>query len=74
MKELVFHIADAYKINRKYGWKHITIVDDKVVSSGSDPKEGWEMTKKKYPSKQPVLAFVPKEDTLVLSIGPFESR
>ncbi|MGD0070557.1 MAG: DUF5678 domain-containing protein [Candidatus Bathyarchaeia archaeon] len=66
MKELTFYITDAEKINKKYGGKHIAIVDDKVVASGSDPKEVWEKAKKKYPNKQPVLVFVPKEDTLVL--------
>jgi hypothetical protein len=69
MKEFAFYVADAEKINRKYGGKHIAIVDDKVVASGSDPKEVWERAKKKCPNRQPVLAFVPKEDTLVLLIG-----
>ncbi len=69
MKELDFYVADAEKINKKYSGKHIAIVDDKVVASGSDPKEVWEKAKKKYPNKQPVLAFVPKEDALVLIIG-----
>ncbi len=69
MKELTFYIEDAENINRKYRGKHIAIVDDKVVASGSNPKEVWERAKKKYPDKKPVLAFVPKEDTLVLLIG-----
>ncbi len=69
MKELTFYITDADEINRKYRGKHIAIVDDKVVASGNDPKEVWKKAKKKCPNKQPVLAFVPKEDTLVLSIG-----
>ena len=69
MKELAFYVTDAEVINRKYRGKHIAIVDDKVVASGSDPKEVWEKAKKKYPNRRPVLALVPKGDTLVLLIG-----
>ena len=67
--ELTFYIKDAEEINKKYSGKHIAIVDNRVVASGSDPKVVWEQAKKKYPKKEPVLAFVPKEDTLVLAIG-----
>jgi glycine betaine/choline ABC-type transport system substrate-binding protein len=67
--ELAFYIEDAEEINKKYSGKHIAIIDKQVVASGNDPKEVWEQAKKKYPKKQPVLAFVPKEDTLVLAIG-----
>ena len=68
MKELAFYISEADNINGKYRGKHIAIVDDKVVASGSDPKLVWEKAKKKYPAKQPVLAFAPKEETLMLLI------
>jgi hypothetical protein len=63
--ELTFYIKDAEKINKKYSGKHIAIVDNQVVASGSDPKAVWEKAKKKCPKKQPVLAFVPKEDILL---------
>lgn len=69
MKELTFYVTNAEEINRRYRGKHIAIVDDKVVASGNNPQEVWEKAKKKCPDKQPVLAFVPKEDTLVLMIG-----
>ncbi len=69
MKELSFYLTNADKINKKYSGKHIAIVEDKVVASGYDPKEVWESAKKKCPGKRPVLAFVPREDTLVLLIG-----
>ena len=69
MKELAFYVRNADEINRKYRGKHIAIVDDKVVASGDDPREVWEEAKKKHPKKTPVLAFVPKEETLVLIIG-----
>ena len=67
--ELTFYVAEAEKINKKYSGKHIAIVDDKVVASGSNPKDVWERAKKKFPDRKPVLAFVPKEDTLVLAIS-----
>jgi hypothetical protein len=66
MKELTFCVIDAEKINRKYCGKHIVIVDDKVVASESDPKDVWRKPKR----KQPVLTFVPKEDTIVLLRKP----
>jgi len=69
MKELTFYVTNAEEINRKYRGKHIAIVDDKVVASGDDPRQVWEAAKKKHPRKQPVLAFVPKEETRVLAIG-----
>ena len=69
MTELAYYVTNAEEINRKYSGKHIAIVDDKVVASGDDPKKVWEAAKKKYPRKKPVLAFVPKEDALVLTIG-----
>lgn len=68
-EELRFYIQDAEEINKKYSGKHIALIDNQVVASGDDPKEVWEQAKKKCPKKQPVLAFVPKEDTLVLAIG-----
>ena len=69
MKELTFYVANAEEINRKFRGKYIAIVDDKVVASGDDPRKDWEEANKKCPEKQPVLAFVPKEETLVLTVG-----
>jgi hypothetical protein len=69
MKELTFYITNAEEINKKYSGKHIAIVDNQVVASGTDPKKVWEQAKKKYPNKKPVLAYVPKEETLVLIFG-----
>lgn len=69
MEELAFYVANAEEINRKFRGKHVAIVGNKVVASGSDPKRVWEEAKRKHPAKRPVLAFVPKEETLVLIIG-----
>lgn len=69
MKELSFYVTNAEEINKKYRGKHIAIVNDKIVASGDDPRKVWEAAKKKCPEKQPVLAFVPKEETLALTHG-----
>lgn len=69
MKEMSFYVANAEEINKKYHGKHIAIVDDRIIASGDDPRKVWEVAKKKCPKKQPVLAFVPKEETLVLAVG-----
>lgn len=61
-----FYVTNAEEINKKYRGKHIAIVDDKVVASGDDPRKVWEQAKKKCSEKQPVLAFVPKDETFVL--------
>lgn len=65
-EEMLFYSSDAESINQKYAGKHIAIVGRKIVASGNDPREVWLEAKKKFPHKQPVLAFVPKPDTLVL--------
>ncbi len=65
-QEMLFYSSNAESINHKYAGKHIAIVGEKVVASGEDPREVWLEAKKKFPSKQPVLAFVPRSDTLVL--------
>lgn len=51
----------------RYKGKYIVIVGHKVVASG-DTAKVWEEVKKKYPAKRPLLAKIPKEDTLVLSL------
>lgn len=65
MEELAFYVGDAEEINRRCGGKHIAIVGNKVVASGDDPRKVWEEAKEKHLDKKPVLAFVPKEETLL---------
>lgn len=69
MKELAFYVSKADKINKEYAGKHIAIIGNKVVASGSNPLIAWKKAKKLYPKKNPTLAYVPKGDTLVLKIG-----
>jgi hypothetical protein len=52
MTELAFYVANAEEINRRYSGKHIAIVDNKVVTSGDDPKEVWEAARKEHPRKK----------------------
>jgi len=65
-KEFEFYVkADL----SKYKGKYVAIVDDKVVASGDNAKEVWEEAKKKFPNKNPLLAKIPREDTLIFKIG-----
>ena len=65
-KEMLFYAGNAEAINEKYAGKHVAIVDEQIAAAGDDPKTVWLEAKKKFPNKQPVLAFVPKPDTLIL--------
>jgi len=51
---------------KKYRGKHVAIIEDKVVTSGDNAIEVYKKAKEKYPDKNPVLAFVPREGTLIL--------
>jgi lysine/ornithine N-monooxygenase len=46
--------------------KHVAMIGRKVVASGDSAKEVFEKAKKEYPDKMPVLAFIPRKETLVL--------
>jgi len=73
MKELNFYVTDAERINRKYGGKHIAIVDDNVVASGNDPRIVLEKAIKKCPGKRPVLVYVPKAATVLFKTNSCSS-
>ena len=63
-KEFEFYVkADL----SKYEGKYVVIIDDKVVASG-DTAKIWEEVKKKFPNKKPMLAKVPREETLILKL------
>ena len=51
---------------RKYEGKYVAIVDDKVVASGDNAKEVLNEAKRKFPSKMPTLAKIPREEALIL--------
>ena len=64
IRELQFYISSAQEINKLFAGKHIAIIGDKVVASGKSPMAVWKRAKKLHPERKPVLAFVPKDDTL----------
>ena len=69
MRELRFYVSSAREINKRFAGRHIAIIGNKVAASGKSPMEVWKRAKKLHPQANPVLAFVPKDDTLVLILG-----
>ena len=47
--------------------KHIALIGKKVVAGGDNAIEVLEKAKKDFPKDNPVLAYVPREETLILS-------
>ena len=65
MKEVNFFARFSPEME-KYRGMHVAIIGNRIVASGSSAYSVWKTVKKKYPGKRPVLAFVPKKDTLIL--------
>lgn len=51
---------------KKFRGKHIALIGKKVVASGDNAIKVLQAAREKFPMKNPVLAFVPKEETLIL--------
>ena len=68
-REFRFYVSKAPEINRRFAGKHVAIIGDRIVSSGKSPLEVYKRAKRLYPQSRPLLAYVPKRDTLVLIIG-----
>jgi Family of unknown function (DUF5678) len=68
-REFRFYVSKATEINRRFAGKHVAIIGDRVVASGKSPLEVWKRAKKLHPQSKPLLAYVPKRDTLVLILG-----
>lgn len=68
-REFRFYVTKAAEINRRYAGKHVAIIGDRVVASGTSPLEVWKRAKRSHPQSRPFLAYVPKPDTLVLILG-----
>lgn len=66
MLEELGYFASFPKGLKKFRDKHIAILKNSVVASGSNAIEVFLKAKKLYPRKKFVLAYVPKEETLVL--------
>lgn len=56
--------------NPAYFGKHVVVVDHEVyqANTGDEAVRILEEVRKKYPEKKPVLAYIPKEETLILFI------
>jgi hypothetical protein len=67
-KEFNYYSSHSLEISRKYKGKHIAIVGNKIVASGKNAMTVWESARKLYPNRTPALAYIPKDDLLVLTI------
>jgi len=61
MQEELKWFAAALKELDEFRGKHIAIIKNKVVASGSNAINVLEKARKEHPNEKPVLAFVPKE-------------
>ncbi len=68
-REFRFYVSKAPEINKRFAGKHVAIIGDRIVASGKSPLEVYKRAKKSHPQSRPLLAYVPKRDTLVLIIG-----
>ncbi len=51
---------------KRFRGKHVAILKNKVVASGDNAIKVLKSAKKLYPKRRIVLAFVPKEERLIL--------
>lgn len=66
MKEELNWFASFPKELKKFRGKHVALIGKKVVASGNNAINVLEKAKKEFPGKKPVLAFVPREEALIL--------
>ena len=66
MNEELTWFASFPKELEKFRGKHIALIGKKVVVSGDNAIKVLEMARNKFPAKNPILAFVPKEENLIL--------
>jgi hypothetical protein len=64
--EFDYYTSHSFEITKKYRGKHIAIVGTRVAASANDAMTAWNTAKKLYPKSNPMLAYVPKHDLLVL--------
>lgn len=69
MEEELMWFASFPKELEQFRGKHIALIGEKVVASGDNAIKVLEEAKQKFPKKTPVLAFVPKQETLILITG-----
>ena len=68
MEEELKWFATALNELSNFRGKHIAIIKNKIVASGSNAISVLEKARREHPNEKPVLAFVPKEETLVLIV------
>jgi hypothetical protein len=68
-REFRYYVSEATIINKRYAGKHVAIIGDRIVASGRSPLEVYNRAKKLHPQGRPFLAYVPKGETLVLTVG-----
>ena len=51
---------------KRFRGKHVALVGKRVVASGDDAIIVLKKARKEFPGKKPILAFIPKEETLIL--------
>lgn len=51
---------------QKHAGKHVAIVDEGLAAVADTAYEAYRKAKKKYPSEEPALTYIPKADALIL--------
>ena len=56
--------------NPAYFGKHIVVLDEQVyvATTGEEAVRILEKLRKEYPYKKPILAYIPKDETLILLV------
>ncbi|MBO3832602.1 MAG: succinyl-CoA synthetase subunit alpha [Candidatus Brockarchaeota archaeon] len=67
MSEELDYFASFPEELRSLRGKHVALIGKKVVASGDNAIEVYWKAKERFPDKKPVLAYVPREETLVLT-------
>ena len=66
MRDEIKWFASSPRELEQFRGKHIALLGKRIVASGESAKEVLEKSKKRYPSKIPVLTYLPRRGTLIL--------
>ena len=64
-KEFQWFLTHGEELN-PYAGKHVAIVDEGLAAVADTAEKAYKQAKKKYPTKEPVLTYIPKGDVLIL--------
>ncbi len=64
-EDFVWYVENT-KAFEKFRGMHVAIWKKKVIGYGSSAKQAYDMAKKNCPESKPTLAFIPKEEELIL--------